>query len=133
MDAGQVRSVLGLWRQHGDAFQRWHAAGAPLLAAARTASSQGGSPPSGLPPGEDSGLLLEVAAANADVAALQQRLEGLQLYSQQLARHVSSGEARVHERRCPYSFPVHYFPSPRLLLRENTITLFPSPPCSLTT
>ncbi len=39
---------------------------------------------------EDSGLLLEIAAANMDAQEMQQRMEGMQAYCHKLERTVSA-------------------------------------------
>ena len=72
MDAGGIRRVLLLWKQHGDAFMQWQQN--PQQQPVAVAGAQG--PPSGVGAalaGEDSGVLLRMAAASADEQ--QQRLE----------------------------------------------------------
>ena len=94
VDACEIRRVLGLWQEHGEAFMAWrqqpHAAqqpsprrsslgGAAAAAAAALAHS---------PAAVDSGLLLELAAKDVDVADMQQRMEGMQTFCHQLERNV---------------------------------------------
>ncbi|PSC73257.1 myosin-1-like [Micractinium conductrix] len=94
VDACEIRRVLGLWQEHGEAFMAWrqqpHAAqqpsprrsslgGAAAAAAAALAHS---------PAAEDSGLLLELAAKDVDVADMQQRMEGMQTFCHQLERNL---------------------------------------------
>ncbi|KAL4423973.1 hypothetical protein ABPG75_001274 [Micractinium tetrahymenae] len=81
MDAVDIRRVLGLWQAHGSAFLAWRQQ--PGWAGAQAAASQ--PPPLGA---DDSGLLLEIAASNADAEQLQKRMEGLQTYCHKLERTV---------------------------------------------
>lgn len=74
-------------QEHGEAVLAWVEQGCPQPGQAP--SSQGGDEAAPAPPAsDDSGLLLEAAAANADTQAMQQRLEGLQGYCHQLERSV---------------------------------------------
>lgn len=73
--------MLGLWQEHGDEFLQWRQQPGRQHTTA-------GSEVARAPTADDSGLLLEIAAAGVDAQQMQQRMEGLQSYCHKLERSV---------------------------------------------
>ena len=92
VDAGEMRRVLGLWQEHGEAFMQWRQQ--PCASSSSQAAAAAPAPPAA----DDSGLLLEVAAAGVDVQQMQERMEGLQSYAHKLERNVRAWPAGLAVR-----------------------------------